>query len=161
MVAATTTEKFAPATLSAGEIAKLLRKESALSTDFVVRLHFGGSADLEIHRRPFGGTRSFSVHPVQARVVDFRAYRPERGCWVGHGIESLLAIVEGLPSAASVTFEVATDAHTNQYMEAAGLHGDVLYLVAKFERRGKPVRQRFLLDTSTTPHNSARFGLAG
>lgn len=48
------------------------------------------------------------------------------------------------------------DAHTNQYMEKAGLHGDVLYL--KIFRQGKNKNKwfTFLIDTCTCPDNSAR-----
>lgn len=96
------------------------------------------------------------------------SYRPRTGFWSLDYCETLDAVLDLLPSDATVAFHVYLDAGSNGYLIAAdakmqfgteqGLHTDMLYLVARFERRGKPVELRFLLDTNTGAHNSARFG---
>jgi len=88
------------------------------------------------------------------------------------GSEALLSIVELLPKKAEVTLSIVQDAGTNEYLRKAvrgdvnpyldrmhpfeGLCCDHLYVEAVFERDGKTVRRRYLLDTSIAPHN-ARF----
>jgi hypothetical protein len=97
------------------------------------------------------------------------AYRPLKGFWSLYAHEERLRdALELLPRDAEVSFHVSLDAGTNGYLVNAdsqmgpyterGLHTDHLYLVATFMQRGKRREMRVLLDTSTTPHNSARFG---
>lgn len=87
------------------------------------------------------------------------AYAPRKGSWYLGSDEHISAALDGLPSSATVSFEVYLDAGTNQYVTAARLHCDHLYMVAKWETPGgKPVTRRFMIDTSTVPHTSARFG---
>jgi len=161
---------------SAGDLTKALRKEDDTGTSLVVRYRGHGDTELEIHRRPWGGASTFEVMPVKGRISGSKDHNPERGAWHVWGTDDLLAIVEMLPKAAEVTFFVYLGAGTNQYLESAtrgkvdtrlgevpafeGLHCDKLYVEADFERRGKRVRRRYLLDTSTGPQNSARFGVS-
>jgi hypothetical protein len=52
-----------------------------------------------------------------------------------------------------VTFSFYPDGHTNGYLAAAGLHGDLLYMYVR--RNGKTVA-RWELQSSVCPSNSAR-----
>ena len=169
MLSSTTTT-----TITAGDLAKKLRGD-LLSVSLVVRFRGEGSTDLEIHRRPWGGAYTFEVFPTDGRVHGYKDYAPKRGVWGTFSAERFFDVVDLLPKAAELRFVVELGGKTNQYMETAvrgapadrhgldvspfeGLHGDALYLEARFERRGKTVRKRFLLDTSVCPQNSARFG---
>lgn len=166
----TTTTTTIP-TVTAGELAKKLRGDLC-GVSLVVRFRGEGHTDLEIHR---GGMYTFEVFPTDGRVHGYRGYAPKRGAWHSFSIERVYDIVDLLPKAANLRFVVSLDGSTNQYMETAvrgapadrhgfdvapfeGLHGDALYLEATFERRGRTVCKRFLLDTSSCPQNSARFG---
>lgn len=172
MEATTTTTR---AVCNAGEISRALRAEEDLSTNLVVRYRWD-AVDLEIHRHPWGGRHTYEVLPVAGRINGSSKHSPEVGAWLVHGVDPVRDIVDLLPKTAEVRFVVALGGKTNQYMQSAvrgasetrlgevspfeGLHGDALYLEATFEKRGKAVRKRFLLDTSVTPHNSARFGVS-
>lgn len=172
---ATAIDTFERRVFSAGDLTKALRKEDRPSTSLVVRYRGHGDTELEIHRSP-GGASTFEAMPVKGKISGSKGHNPERGAWHVWGTDGLLAIVEMLPKAAEVTFFVYLGAGTNQYLESAtrgkadtrlgevspfeGLFCDHLYVEADFERRGKRVRRRYLLSTSTTPHNSARFGVS-
>lgn len=170
----TTTTTTALPTITAGDLAKKLRV-GLLDVSLVVRFHREGSTDLEIHRRPWNGAHSLEVFPTDGHIHGYKSHTPNRGTWGTFSAERVFDVVDLLPKAAALRFVVELDGKTNQYMETAvrgaptnrygldvalfeGLHGDALYLEARFERRGKTVRKRFLLDTSTCPQNSARFG---
>jgi hypothetical protein len=95
------------------------------------------------------------------------AYRPTSGFW-SVAREHLRDLLEVLPGDALVAFHVSLDSGTNEYLIRAksdmnheaytGLHCDRLYLVAEITKRGKTVQRTFMVETSTCPHNSARFG---
>lgn len=173
MLNTTTTTTSLP-TITAGDLAKKLRN-GLLDVSLVVRFHREGSTDFEIHRRPWDGTHSLEVFPTDGHVHGYKNYAPKRGVWGTFSAERFFDVVDLLPKSAELCFVVELGGKTNQYMETAvrgaptnrhgldvppfeGLHGDAFYLEARFERRGKTVRKRFLLDTSTCPQNSARFG---
>lgn len=85
-------------------------------------------------------------------------YKPTKGFWYLAYNETLLAVLEGLPARAEVSFEVYLDAGTNEPLVKARMHSDFLYLVAKWTSGKKTVTRRFLIDVSTGEHNTARFG---
>lgn len=62
------------------------------------------------------------------------------------------AVVSMLRVGDEIAFEFCPDHHTNQYMERADLHGDILRLVVT---RGKR-RHYFEVDHSNCPDNTAR-----
>ncbi len=87
------------------------------------------------------------------------AFRPPKGFWYLYtGSDNLRSAVSSLPMTCEPFFEVYLDANTNQYLVKARLHGDALYLHGK-GADGDTVK-RFLLDTATGAHNSARFGVS-
>lgn len=98
------------------------------------------------------------------------AYRPLGGFWSLSYNDALPAVLELLPRDAEVSFFVYLDAGTNGYLVEAestecaglvahkGLHNDRIYLVAEWGPPGKRRERHFLIDTSTCPHNTARFG---
>jgi len=106
------------------------------------------------------------------------AFRPTDGFWWLYSSEAILDVLEVLPSAAEVSFHVYLDAGTNENLIGAdqtapigpngernpwagqdkGFHGDHLYLLASYMVRGKRKERRYLISTTTGPHNSARFG---
>ncbi len=106
------------------------------------------------------------------RHVSFEGtHRPLAGFWSFYGArDAIVDVLEVLPPTAEVAFHVYLDAGTQEYLVRAecamnyetysGLHSDHIYLVATYTQRGRTVTRRFLLDTSTTPHNTARFGVS-
>jgi len=88
------------------------------------------------------------------------AFRPDGGFWSLSYCtrDRLVDALSLLPGEAEIAFYVYLDAGTNETLVDAGLHGDHLYLVASTVRRGKAKVRSFLLDVSTGPHNTARFG---
>lgn len=99
------------------------------------------------------------------RYVD--VYRPTSG-FEQIDSELLRDVLEVLPIDAEVGFHVYLDAMTSEllvsadsklhYMTEQGLHGDKVYLVAWYERRGKRVQRKFIVSAHVCAHNSARFG---
>lgn len=88
-------------------------------------------------------------------------YRPRRGFWSLYcGEELLRSAMASIPDDAEVSLSVYLDAGTNQYLLMANpvLHGDHLYLHAEWKRGSKQYKRKFLIDTTTSAHNSARFG---
>jgi hypothetical protein len=97
-------------------------------------------------------------------------YRPEAGFWSLSytGRDRLIDVLELLPRDAEVSFEIALDNGTNEYLIRAecpmnygtqnGLHSDHFFLVVEYAARGKRKVRRYLIDTSCVAHNSARFG---
>jgi len=65
-------------------------------------------------------------------------------------------VLDNLKENDIVTLHWYSDAHTNGYMEKAGLHGDALYLMIDRTIRGKQKRHTYLLESSCTPNNDVR-----
>lgn len=98
-------------------------------------------------------------------------HRPLTGFWYlsGDPRDRMRDILELLPGGAEISFQVYLDAGTNELLIRAdvlmtydhhiGLHGDHLYMHATYNVRGKPKTRTFLIDTHTSAHNSARFGV--
>jgi hypothetical protein len=97
------------------------------------------------------------------------AFKPMSGFWSVCSHERLVDILELLPADAHVAIHVYLDAGTNELLvcsdvtlpngRESGLHSDWLVLVAEYTVRGKRRERRFIVDTSTGAHNSARFGV--
>lgn len=87
-----------------------------------------------------------------------RAYRPTAGYWSLYASTTFPAVVELLPKDAALSFEVYLDGGTTEGHAKVMMHSDHLYLHAKWTRNGKEIMRRFLIDVSTGPHNTARFG---
>lgn len=121
----------------------------------------GSTSETKEHTRNEDG----QIHTWKTQPT---AFRPVRGFWSLRYNENLRNVLELLPRDAEVAFHVYLDAGTHEYLIRAvcdmqfgreeGLHADRLYLVVATTERGKRKERRFLIDTSTGPHNSARFG---
>lgn len=118
-----------------------------------------GYTDAKKVRTPSGFESHYSQKPYETYS---ETYKPLTGFWYlsGHNAE-LIDVLELLPSGAEVSFSVCLDAGTTQNHTDANMHGDFLYLNADYMVRGKLKTRRFLIDTSTGRHNSARFGQGG
>lgn len=97
-------------------------------------------------------------------------HRPEEGFWSFFALH-ILDLLEILPPDAEISFHVSLDGGTSELLVNAdckfpnghtesGLHGDRLYLCAKYVRRGKEKCATFMLDSTVCAHNSARFGVS-
>ncbi len=72
--------------------------------------------------------------------------------------EYLQAACDAIPDDASVRFEVGLDYATTGPMAANNMHGDTIELVATYVRGKNRIERRFLLNQTSSLHNSARFG---
>ncbi len=109
-----------------------------------------GTTSTKEYRTSLGG-KQFPVYT--------ETFRPSGGYWSLYAVDGFGSIMELVPNDASISFEVYLDAGTTEGMMEVGFHGDYLYLVVTRVKRGKEVKTRFLVDVSTGPHNSARFGV--
>ncbi len=120
------------------------------------------SARLDIPGDVHGGHTDKLEHCTyegQDRVRSCEAYRPLKGFWsLFAGEELLRSAVASLPDDAEIELEVYLDAGSNEILLLANLHADKLYLNAKWTRGTKKHTRKFLIDTSTGRHNTARFG---
>jgi hypothetical protein len=132
-------------------------------------VHGGTTSDRKRHERE--AERMGSSY-LDARVwhTYSEPFRPAKGFWYLCCTELATDALELLPADAQVSLEVYLDAGTNEYhimsegtmserYPFSGLHTDYLYLVAEYQVRGKRKMRRFLIDTHSGPHNSARFGV--
>ncbi len=87
------------------------------------------------------------------------AFRPTSGYWSLFACETFASIMALVPNDARVEFEVGLDAGTTEGLISVGFHSDHLYIIVFRTIRGKECRSKFLVDVSTGPHNSARFGV--
>jgi len=85
-------------------------------------------------------------------------YAPKRGYWSLFANDTFANVIALLPSDAEISFQVRLDWHTSQNHVNASMHGDALYLIAKYKRGKREIEAEFLLDSVAGPHNSARFG---
>ena len=86
---------------------------------------------------------------------------PSGSAWACYMVDTARAVVESLPNGAKIKVVVAMDWKTCGYHVTAGLHEDVLMLVCEWtDKRGRGHRRDLILDTQTSPHNSARFGVS-
>jgi len=120
----------------------------------------------------FGNTSETAVAHSEhgPYTVYTEVYSPSHGFWSLYATDRALSdLLEVLPASAEVGFSVGLDHGTTEGMKQSevhhhrgpsekGLHGDHLYLLAKWKRGTKTFEKKFLLDTVTVPHNSARFG---
>ncbi len=108
-----------------------------------------------------GNTSEIETYVYEGRTCErySTAFRPARGFWSLLGAaERLHDALAELPAEAAISFYVGLDHGTNQNLVSARMHCDALFVEARFTRRGKEVKRRYLLDYSTGPHNTARFG---
>ena len=86
------------------------------------------------------------------------AYEPTSGYWSLYAVDTFANVVELLPNDAEIKLSVGLDSGTNDLSVKAGIHVDYLYLHATWKRNGKDVVRRYLIDSATGHHNTARFG---
>lgn len=83
-------------------------------------------------------------------------YAPTQG-FVSFSHDAFVSAVQSVPKHARITLGVYLDAG-NLTLIPARLHCDNVYLIARWTEGKHEITRRFLIDTSTGPHNSARFG---
>lgn len=138
----------------------VLRSESR--RDAAIREEKRAEIPCTVHVRN-GHNDAVKSHTYEGRTEErySEPFAPRKGSWYLGCDKHVSDALDGLPSTATVSFEVYLDAGTNQSVTKARLHGDHLYMVARWETpAGKPVERRFLIDACTAPHNSARFGMS-
>lgn len=108
---------------------------------------YKGAPTLRAGNRPFPDSWEYT-----------ETFRPTEGFWYLGLSETLYNLLDILPSNAEIAFFVYLDAATHSGLAKAGLHGDRLYLKAKYVLRGKTVEREFLVDEHTGEHTTSRFG---
>lgn len=147
--------------------------------DFVVHFALSGGGTFNLPMKGItrnGFTDAADVLPAKLVKVqsgnDFwspphhhytEAYRPLRGHWHLSGCEQprLRSAIEGLPSDASLSWEVYLDAGNAPIHVEKKIHIDHLVLHAKWKRGEKELAREFLIDVWCGAHNCSRFGKGG
>lgn len=147
-------------TVSSGRKDRKTKAETLTKVDVPGWVSNGSTSETKEHTDPKDPYRKWKTQPT--------AYRPRTGFWHLSYNETIRNVLELLPAEAEIAFHVYLDAATHEYLIRAecpmqfgrecGLHGDSLYLVASWDRRGKRQEKTFLICTRTGPHNSSRFG---
>lgn len=84
-------------------------------------------------------------------------YRPETG--YEHFLEeAFVTAVLSCPVEAQLLLDVRLDGLNSPLLVDASLHGDVVYLLAKWQKGEQHVYRKFMVSAQVSLHNSARFG---
>lgn len=102
-------------------------------------------------------TERYQGHDGVQRVRYSGVFRPAKGFW-SLWSDTFRDLILTLPDDAEISFRVSLDGGTCDLLIPHLLHVDRLYLLAKWTRGSRTVERRYLLDSQTGHHNSARFG---
>jgi len=102
--------------------------------------------------RQIGDVNTYAVY----KESDDNVYAPDSGVWLLHpNFDTCGSVLRSIATGANVIFTVNLDGGSNGYLAEHGLHQDVLCVtIQKGDKQA-----RYLLDSQTSPHNTARFGV--